>query len=1230
MKSVEEKIIKILGAPVGLQVQEKIGTSPLGNVYKIQHPTYGVCALKLLEGKVTQNKTFIQKFLQSLEKYKNIQNKSFPQIHAIGDKENFFVLREFVYGTNLKEALDAKKQFSIQEIHKIFMDICNALSAVSKIGLVHKNLKPGNIILENTGTLKILDFCLPPTIPYYLSPEQCEGKKSDIRSDIYSLGILYFYCLSGCLPFAQTSSKEVMSHHIKTPLPDITGFRNNLPKTILDLLNKLTAKMPQNRYQNYEEFVPSIKRILMDDMELSRAVTLDISSLVENEPSARVIELNKKDRADILLKESISEKQNIPLTKKETKLHAKPVVSVSPKKQSISFKETTWENLEKSLDKLTNLENLLSKKDIGVTRKSIHFPKVYQNQVVEYLQKKFHRECWLLKEKEAEEEIEIEIDFEQALIFYYLYDFEEKIQESLKKIKSNYAYREELASRKKQSASQESTQKKGVYDFINTVLEISQVMDVALVEQGIEKIKQNPTDGGWRGACDEQSTLVADAEVIQLASETIDKNSIDPNKTVVDSENIMQIADQNKTVVDSENIMQIADQNKTVVDSENIMQIADQTRSQAEEFFDSDNEATVTDDKKITEIATQLKNIHGSENNQVTLVEKEEIPQNEVKLAEPEDTPKQADDTKSYSNSLGDFQTYLDIDVNFDNRYQTQGWLKFIRENQLQRNVHFSLLEAQDRKSQKRVYRLELQWLLDYEKKQDNISAIKDFFQSDYEISELGKGGMGIILKLSTRQDATILSLRPENRWAREYFSDILQIRKGQDDTEIVYAEVPEKTSLVVKVAFKGHEESLVQEGKSLEKIAQDKDPTHFIIGIIQQGRLASMNIANDEHLGYYLMMEYASQGSAEQLYKKFPQGRLSTTVAFTVMYGMCQALVKLKEKGIIHRDIKPQNILFDARLMPKLSDFGLAITTEQTGTALDEERRRLLRLLDTEFLKISREKEQAEARLLKLQRKHKEILGQESPETILALEKEIEEIQQLLPDLVLQEEKRAESLQDRYRLMSAQENALKGQFAGSLFYAAPEQFEAETILTVQCDVYQFGAVMYTMFTGEKPVQGENLTEVISQVLYHKKPKIKDALPASPLIEELSELVSEMMTNDPHSRIPIESVKTRLEEILVKYKKELAQEPDDKIPEDINDVEAIQEYQNKIQFARKMHRKCLSILPGLKDIAHEKFMFTCPQCRKKLHIYKSMAGKQGKCPKCNYPIIVQLPAQSQI
>ena len=491
---------------------------------------------------------------------------------------------------------------------------------------------------------------------------------------------------------------------------------------------------------------------------------------------------------------------------------------------------------------------------------------------------------------------------------------------------------------------------------------------------------------------------------------------------------------------------------------------------------------------------------------------------------------------------------------------------------------------------------------------------------------------MGVILKLLTKNDATILSIRPENNWARKYFSDILQIRQGQNNTEIAYAEVPAKNPLIVKVAFKNYEESLIQEARSLEKIALDEETVDSIIGMIQHGRLQAMNSSSaDDRLGYYIMMEYASRGSAEQLYKKFPQTRLNTAVAFYILYWMTQALVKLKQKQIIHRDIKPQNILFDQNFTPKLSDFGLAITTEQKDDTLNEDRRRLLKLLDSKFLQVSSKKDQAEIRLKNLVTKSNALMREKKIEELQEIRKEINKVEKILTDLEKQEKERAEAFQDKYRLVSAEENALKGQFAGSLFYAAPEQFEPDTILSPKCDVYQLGAVMYTLFTGFRPVTGDTIPEAVTQVLHSKTPEVKKILKSNDeLLIKISDLITRMMWKDQQKRIKIEELKEEIDKILFTFYSKLMEKVNFELPDKIKEDAAKKKCEENISFAQSVNNKCRKMLFHLVNNNKEKFNFKCPNCNRKLHIYMYMAGKAtGNCPSCKNPIHIDLWAEDK-
>ena len=221
----------------------------------------------------------------------------------------------------------------------------------------------------------------------------------------------------------------------------------------------------------------------------------------------------------------------------------------------------------------------------------------------------------------------------------------------------------------------------------------------------------------------------------------------------------------------------------------------------------------------------------------------------------------------------------MQIAVDFSNDYEVLSWKTFIEENDLKKGESYTLVAF--REPQTHIYCIRIEWALHYYELKQKSTSIKDFFQSDYEISELGRGGMGMVLKLTTKFDGTILSLRPENKWTREYFKDYLCIRRGINNKEIVYAELPSGKSFVVKVAFKGCEESLIHEGSCLEKIAQRDKVSNSVVGLIQQGCLMSKNQEDNTHLGYYAMMEYGGDIAADQLCEMFPDNKLPITVVF-------------------------------------------------------------------------------------------------------------------------------------------------------------------------------------------------------------------------------------------------------------------------------------------------------------------------------------------------------------
>ncbi|BBM81888.1 protein kinase domain-containing protein [Candidatus Uabimicrobium amorphum] len=508
----------------------------------------------------------------------------------------------------------------------------------------------------------------------------------------------------------------------------------------------------------------------------------------------------------------------------------------------------------------------------------------------------------------------------------------------------------------------------------------------------------------------------------------------------------------------------------------------------------------------------------------------------------------------------------VDVPVYTQAPEQMIAWDRFASDYKLQNGQHYTVRQENAFK----IFTVRVLKIPQAEVVEDSISRIKKFFEGDYNIVELDKGGMGAILKLTTKHDPTILPLRPENVWARQKFADYLQVRKDAQNRESIYAEIPKGMDFVAKVAFEGHEEALIQEAALMTRVAEDPEICETIIGAIQHGRVFAVDGNDKECLGYYLLMEFAPEGNTEQLYKKFPNGRLTPTVAFAMMYGMVRTLQKLKRKGIIHRDIKPLNVLLGDNGMPKLSDFGLSLTTKK-DSSLSDERRRLLRIVDENFLKVSRDREQTEAQLRRLLQEVQQTKDERTMQ-------QIKKLQFRIPTMIAREEACAEELRDKYRPITAEENAQRNKFEGSIYYAAPEQFEPTNILNHKCDVYQLGTVMFTMLTGLRPISGNNLDELVDAAMNPNKPRVNDFIKGQPLIDEMSDLIHEMITFEYENRIEIDEVRERMDQILFSHALELRKQPNYVMPPEFTHPEDIAWWEDSVKFAKKIHSTCMETI----------------------------------------------------
>ncbi len=1158
----------------GFKIQKLLGKSMLGTLYKIEHPVYGISVLKYFEGQVLENPKLLKKLLSESKTAQEIEHPYVAHIYQVDYQPHPFIIREWVEGSSLQEQQKDKAMPAL-DATELLINIALGIQAAYNFSIRHKNIKPANIILTPQDSLKVVDFLLPPSVPYYISPEQILGKKSDIRSDIYSLGIVYYKVLTGRVPFAG-KMKETSKKHLEEHYPQIP----DLPDEIREVLDRCLAKKAEERYNDPMELVAGLRKArqrLLEDNMLQNPVTKEsvtfslpkIEELINIlaplsqsgtnllNTTSMLVAQKRNDSLDITqaiipeeiteeivpsLEEVLQENPEEILTENRETYQAKKTFSVSLHTDEEDFwdieilEEKTpidpaYENLPRNIPEYLERALLLATdvktlRQNGKVLSSLTIPcaRGQKEKVLDYLRLVLRRECWVVQEEESNEKIYVVVDLELAKTFRYFNYFEDRIQNALSKLPKL------------------STIHKSIITRVQPIDEI-QVVE----EEG--KADKSPT-----------------------------KDSKDASLY-------------------------------NVLDT--IIGITEKEAQSSGEEIPEEFEEKIERDEQIL------------------------------------------------------YEETLDLMINFQNPCQTRAWFKLVKEHGWEQGKHFELQTKKKHGLKNLCFTINLMELQEYERKRTNVSSVKEFFQGDYDITRFDHGGMAAVLKLTTKDD-TIIFLRPENHWARQKFAPYLCVRHGSDGKECVYAQMPKGTEFVVKVAFEGREEALIYESRLLSNLAQDANISKNIIGMVQQGSFLaspeeSSSEKQEERIGYYMMMEYASWGNIDQFSRKFPEYHLPPNIALLVIYGMVLTLQHLKKKGIIHRDIKPQNILMDPEGVPKLSDFGLAITVEEAGAQLNEERRRLLRLVDKEFLTISNKKEQLQTRVKKIREKTRQLVWDKEQDKFEEMSLKLNEMYREIEDLIAQEKARAEGLKERYRPMSAEEIALKGEFAGSLYYAAPEQFAPAKVLTCQCDVYQLGAVSYTMLTGKFPVKGKNIAEVMSQiVLGHKKPHVTETLKKTPLTEQIDDLIYQMMEQDPEQRITIEETRDKLENILVTFSQELLQEPVFNLPGRLKSEKEIKSWNEKIENSKKI---CQKMLPALEKIIQEikaakqkekeeketeervkntksnsieiislwrekgkeasLFRFHCPSCNRKLQLPTSKVGKTIQCPNCKQKLMAK-------
>ena len=310
---------------------EKIGEGGMAVVYKGKDRLLNrYVAIKILRPEFTKDEQFIESFKRESQASARLSHANIVGVYDVGKEGNIhFIVMELIDGKVLSEVIKEKGRIEYKEAISIIRQVASALSLAHKNQIIHRDIKPHNILITSTGVAKLADFGIAKAVSaativggnnkimgsvHYFSPEQARGAYVDERSDIYSLGIVLYEMLTGKVPFDGDNPVSIALMHINDPMPSLTKEVPGIPPQLEKIVNKATEKYQSNRYKTVDDMIKDL-----DDIEFITKVMGKDAFVVDSTGTDDVARYKKEQSSE---KEYVTDVK--PVKKERRKTDSKP------------------------------------------------------------------------------------------------------------------------------------------------------------------------------------------------------------------------------------------------------------------------------------------------------------------------------------------------------------------------------------------------------------------------------------------------------------------------------------------------------------------------------------------------------------------------------------------------------------------------------------------------------------------------------------------------------------------------------------------------------------------------------------------------------------------------------------------------------------------------------------------------------------------------------------------